>query len=449
MKKNKNIDRRKFIKTASAMAAGAIGFPYIVSASALGKAGTVAPSNRIVMGAIGVGEQGNGVLGNFLNQSDAQVVAVCDVDKGRRDRTVQHVDQHYQKKGCAAYNDFRELLARDDIDAVLIATPDHWHVLCATAAAKAGKDMYMEKPLGLNVAEGQALQATVYRYGTVFQFGTQQRSSVQFRQACELVCNGRIGKLHTINVWAPPSVAGGSTKPAPVPDGLDYDMWIGPAPFRQYTHDRCASEWEKKFWWFNSDYCLGWISGWGIHPVDIALWGAASLLAGPIEVEGTGLFPNEGLCDTATYWNVKLNYTSGVTMNFFSRTAPKDWSNRYKIQIIDHGTAFEGTEGWVHVNRSGINVYPEFMLNIPDSYSDVRLCRSSNHVRNFLDCVKSRAKTICPIDEAVQADIACQISEIVIRLDRKLKWDTENEIFINDGEANRMLKRAMRSPWRL
>jgi len=441
MKKNKNIDRRKFIKTASAMAAGAIGFPYIVSASALGKAGTVAPSNRIVMGAIGVGEQGNGVLGNFLNQSDAQVVAVCDVDKGRRDRTAQRVDQHYQKKGCAAYNDFRKLLARDDIDAVLIATPDHWHVLCATAAAKAGKDMYMEKPLGLNVAEGQALQATVYRYGTVFQFGTQQRSSVQFRRACELVRNGRIGKLHTINVWAPPSVAGGSTK------GLDYDMWIGPAPFRQYTHDRCASEWEKKFWWFNSDYCLGWISGWGIHPVDIALWGAASLLAGPIEVEGTGLFPNEGLCDTATYWNVKLNYASGVTMNFLSDPPPKEWSNRY-TKIIDHGTAFEGTEGWIHVNRNEVNVSDESIKPLY-SNNDIKLYESTNHARNFLDCVKSRAKTICPIEEAHQADIVCQISDIAIRLKRRLKWDMEKEMFIGDDIANRMLSRSMRSPWTL
>ena len=447
MKKNKNIDRRKFIKTASAMAAGAIGFPYIVSASALGKAGTVAPSNRIVMGAIGVGEQGNGVLGNFLNQSDAQVVTVCDVDKGRRDRTVQHVDKHYQKKGCAAYNDFRELLARDDIDAVLIATPDHWHVLHSLEAARAGKDMYMEKPLGLNVTEGQILQAAVNRYGTVFQFGTQQRSSMQFRRACELVRNGRIGKLHTINVWAPPSVAGGSTKPAPVPDGLDYDMWIGPAPFREYTHDRCASEWEKKFWWFNSDYCLGWISGWGIHPVDIALWGAASLLAGPIEVEGTGLFPNEGLCDTATYWNVKLNYASGVTMNFLSDPPPKEWSNRY-TKIIDHGTAFEGTEGWVHVNRSEMNVSDESIKPL-DSNNDIKLYESTNHARNFLDCVKSRAKPVCPVEEAHQADVVCHISDIAVRLRRKLKWDMKKEVFIDDDSANRMLSRSMRSPWTL
>jgi len=446
MKKNK-IDRRKFLKTASAMAAGAIGFPYIVSASALGKDGTIAPSNRIVIGAIGVGEQGNGVLGNFLDQGDAQVVAVCDVDRGRRDWTTLRVDRHYQKKGCAAYNDFRELLGRDDIDAVLIATCDHWHVLCAKAAARAGKDMYMEKPLGLNVAEGQTLQAAVNRYGTVFQFGTQQRSSAQFRRACELVRNGRIGKLHTINVWAPPSVAGGSTKPAPVPDGLDYDMWLGPAPFRQYTQDRCASEWSKKFWWFNSDYCIGWISGWGIHPVDIALWGAAGLLAGPIEIEGTGIFPNEGLCDTATYWNVKLNYTNGVTMNFVSNPPPKEWSSRY-TKIIDHGTAFEGTEGWVHVNRSEMNVSDE-SIKLSESSNDIKLYESINHARNFLDCVKSRAKPICPVEEAHQADIVCHISDIAIRVKRKLKWDMRKEMFIGDDSANRMLSRAMRSPWSL
>jgi len=441
------MNRRKFLKSASAIATGAIGFPYIVSASALGKAGAVAPSNRIFVGAIGVGEQGNLVLGNFLNQDDAQVVAVCDVDKGRRERTRQRIDRHYQKKGCAAYNDFRELLERDDFDAVLIATPDHWHVLCATAAAKAGKDMYMEKPLGLNVAEGQALQAVVSRYGTVFQFGTQQRSSVQFRRACELVRNGRIGKLHTINVWAPPSVAGGSNKPAPVPDGLDYDMWLGPAPFRKYTHDRCASEWEKKFWWFNSDYCIGWISGWGIHPVDIALWGAADLLAGPIEVEGTGIFPNEGLCDTATYWNVKLNYATGVTMNFLSNPPPAEWLSRYTTKV-DHGTAFEGTEGWVNVNRNEMNVSDE-SIKLSESSDDIKLYQSTNHTRNFLDCVKSRAKTVCPVDQAHQADVICHISDIAIRLERKLKWDMKKEMFIGVDIANRMLSRSMRSPWRL
>jgi predicted dehydrogenase len=430
---HKDINRRQFLKGATA----AVGFPYVVCA----------PSNRICVGVIGVGEQGNFVLGNFLNQDDAQVIAVCDVDKGRRDRTAQRVDQHYQKKECVAYNDYRKLLARDDIDAVLIATPDHWHVLCATAAARAGKDMYMEKPLGLNVSEGQALQAVVKRYGTVFQFGTQQRSSVQFRRACELVCNGRIGKLHTINVWAPPSVAGGSTKAAPIPDGLDYDMWLGPAPFRQYTHDRCASVWEKKFWWFNSDYCLGWISGWGIHPVDIALWGAAGLLAGPIEVEGMGIFPYEGLCDTATYWNVKLNYASGVTMNFLSNPPPKEWSDRYR-KIIDHGTAFEGTEGWIHVNRNEVNVSDE-SIKFSDRPNNIKLYESTNHTRNFLDCVKSRATTICPLEEAHQADIVCQISDIAIRLERKLKWDMKKEMFIGDNMANRMLSRSMRSPWTL
>jgi len=440
---DKNINRRQFLKGATAAA----GFPFVVCSSALGKAGTIAPSNRICVGAIGVGEQGNGVLGNFLNQDDAQVVAVCDVDKGRQDSTRRRVDEHYQKKGCAAYNDFRELLGRDDIDAVLIATPDHWHVLCATAAAKAGKDIYMEKPLGLNVAQGQALRTAVSRYGSVFQFGTQQRSSARFRRACELVRNGRIGKLHTINVWAPGSVSGGSTKPAAVPDGLDYDMWLGPAPFRQYTQDRCASEWKKKFWWFNSDYGIGWISGWGIHPVDIALWGAADLLAGPIEVEGTGLFPNEGLCDTATYWNVKLNYASGVTMNFLSNPPPKEWSGRYQ-KMIGHGTAFEGTEGWIYVNRDEMTVSDE-SIKLSGRPNDIKLYESTNHTRNFLDCVKSRATTICPVDQAHQADVVCQISDIAIRLRRKLKWDMKKEVFIGDDSANRMLSRAMRSPWRL
>jgi predicted dehydrogenase len=448
MPNKKNISRRKFVKDAIAASTAVLGFPYVISSSALGKAGSVSPSNRITVGAIGVGEQGNGVLGNFLNQNDAHVIAVCDVDTGRRQWTAGRVDKHYQTTGCDAYNDFRELLGRDDIDAVLIATPDHWHVLTAIASVKSGKDIYMEKPLGRSVEEGRALQKTVKQYNAVFQFGTQQRSTAHFRKACELARSGRIGKLHTINVWAPPSVAGGSTKPAAVPKGLDYNRWLGPAPYRDYTENLCASEWDNKHWWFVSDFCLGWISGWGIHPVDIALWGAKDGLTGPIEIQGNGEIPTEGLCDTAVSWKIKLKYANGVTMNFSSAPPSEQWSLRYE-KAGDHGTAFEGTEGWVHVNRSGVNSYFESLLKIPESFRQIQLYQSNNHVRNFLDCVKSRAKTICPVDEAVQADIICQISDIAIRLERKLKWNMEKEEFINDAEANRMLKRPMRSPWSL
>lgn len=444
----KAITRRNFVKGATGVVSAAFGFPYIVSSSALGKSGAVAPSNRITVGVIGTGEQGNGVSGNFLNQSDAQVIAVCDVDKGRRDWTAKRIDGHYGSSGCAAYNDFRKLIGRSDIDAVLIATPDHWHVLCAIAAIQAGKDVYMEKPMSRSVRENQALRDAVGRYDAVFQFGTQQRSSANFRRACELVRNGKIGKLHTINAWAPPSMSGGSTKPANIPDGLDYNMWLGPAVYKPYTENRCASTWADKFWWFNSDYCIGWISGWGIHPVDIALWGAGDKLRGPIEVEGVGEFPDEGMCDTATYWNVKLKYASGVTMNFLGAKPGAEWSQRYR-NVGDHGTAFEGSNGWVHVDRSRMNVSSESMLDSARDAGVAELYKSNNHVRNFLDCVKTRAKTICPVDEAFGGDMVCHISDIAIRLKRKLKWDMVAEEFVNDGVANRMLSKGMRSPWTL
>jgi hypothetical protein len=242
---NNNIGRRQFLRKAAGVAAGAIAFPYIVPSSALGKAGAVAPSNRVIVGCIGVGGQGSGVMQNFLNQDIAQVVAVCDVKANRRQSAKNRVDGHYGNNSCTEYHDFRELLARDDIDAVMIASTDHWHVLHALAAARAGKGIYLEKPMGLSLAEDQALREACHRYGTVFQFGTQQRSDWKFRFACELALNQRVGKVHTINVLSPSSVAGGSMKPAPVPEWLDYDFWLGPAPYKPYTEDRCSN----KLWW--------------------------------------------------------------------------------------------------------------------------------------------------------------------------------------------------------
>ena len=263
-------NRSTFLKDAARVAVGAALTPYIVPASVLGR-GQTPPSDRVQVGCIGVGPQGTGVMRNFLAQKDVRVVAVCDVKKPVLEaRARQLVNDHNGDAQCTAYHDFRELLARKDIDAVTVAPPDHWHVPIAIAAANAGKDMYVEKPMGLSVAQDQALRAACRRNGTIFQFGTQQRSNDRFRFACELVRNGRIGQLRTINVWSPASTAGGPTAPVPVPPELDYEMWLGPAPSVPYTEDRCSN----KYWWFISDYALGFIAGWGIHPLDIALWGA-------------------------------------------------------------------------------------------------------------------------------------------------------------------------------
>jgi len=445
MVRHRNISRRGFIQSATGLTLGAIGFPYFVPSAALGRAGAVPASERITMGCVGVGPQGTYVMRNFLSQNDCRVVAICDLKKPRRDEVSAIVNAHYGNDECAVYTDFREIIARDDIDVILAAPTDHWHVLVALEAARAGKDIYLEKPMGLSLAEDQALREACNRYGTIFQFGTQQRSERNFRFACELALNERIGKLREINVWCAGSSSGGSRQPAPAPDWIDYDMWLGPAPYTPHTPDRVSNQW----WWFISDYALGFIAGWGVHPLDIALWGGGDKVACGLEIEGKGVWPDpEGVCNTAMNWDITCTYDSGVRMNYFGNPYPDAWKTRYG-RTSDHGTAFEGTDGWVHVDRSGINAHPKELLDIQWGPNDIRLYESGNHARNLLDCVKTRKDTICPIDDAVQADILCHISDITIRLEQKLRWDPTKEQFVGNDAANRRLVRAMRSPWRL
>jgi predicted dehydrogenase len=433
------INRRRFLKKTTALAAGTIAFPYFVPSSALGKSGSIAPSNRIVMGCIGTGKQGQYVLGNFLQLPDAQVVALCDCRKSERDDALAVVKKHYGKADCALYNDFRELCARTDIDAVLIASTDHWHVLHALEATRTSKDMYVEKPLGLSVEQAQVLRKEIKRYGRVFQFGTQQRSDRNFRFACELALNGCVGKLHTIKVGVPPSIKTGYYPIVPVPPGIDYEMWLGPAPWAPYMKERIVTlgpDWHK-LWWHISDYSLGWISGWGIHHIDIAQWGNATELTGPLEVQGTGVFPDEGLCDCATAWDVKMKYANGVTLDFTD--------NNQNPQ----GVRFEGSDGWVFVKRGAIDAHPKSLLTEKIGPNEIHLPASNHHQQNFLDAVKTRAKPVSPIDSAVCSEIVCQLADIATRTGRKLRWDPEKEKFIGDKLANGMLKRSMRSPWHL
>jgi len=394
-----------------------------------------APSNRVTVGHIGVGGQGGGLLNGFLGLGEGQSVATCDPFKDRREGRAKQVESVYANrkeqgsfKGCTPYRDFRELLERDDIDAVVVATPDHWHVPISLAAVKAGKDVYCEKPLGISVEQNKALRAAIHRYSRIFQYGTQQRSfNTHCAFGCELVLNGYLGELKAVHVVAPNGATGGDPTPQPVPEGLDYDMWLGPAPETPYTRDRVIGTGR----WHIYDYALGFIAGWGAHPLDIAHWGYPHI---PVEYEGTGFIPTKGLFDTVVNWNVRGRYASGV-----------------EFTLVPGGdkTTFVGTEGSVSPSRGGISANPASLLKIKIKPGEKRLLQDTHHYRNFLKSVKSRSTPASDIDSAVQSDFISHLGDIAIRTGRKIKWDPNSETIVGDAAAARMLTRAMRSPWTL
>lgn len=386
------------------------------------------------MACIGVGGRGEQNMRSFLGHRNCRIVAVCDVNANRLREARQIVNEHYGNEDCAAHRDCRDLLARDDIDAVSIASPDQWHVLQSVEAARARKDIFLEKPLGLGVAEDIALRQAVRRYDRVFQFGTQQRSDRNFRFACELVLNERIGRLKKITAGVPASRVVGSIRPSPVPPWLDWEMWVGPArwmPFRTGVVDNCGQ------WGHISNFSLGWITTWGIHHVDIAQWGNSADETGPVEVEGTGVFPKDGLYDCATAWDMTLTYANGVVLNFVD-------NKRYK-----QGVLFEGTDGWVFVKRGAIDAEPKSLLREPIRPEQRHLTTSNDHWGSFLECIRTRQTPVSSIDSAVRTDTVCHLCDIAMRLGRKLQWDPTAERFVNDAQANRLLRRAWRSPWRL
>jgi predicted dehydrogenase len=411
--------------------------PLILPASARGA------NDRIVMGSIGVGGQGGGHLRSLLRTSDVRVTAVCDVMADRRNRAKDQVDSTYKDNSCKGYNDFREMLARPDLDAVLIAVPDHWHALIGVEAARRGKHMYYEKPMGVSLAESQAMREAVRRYGVTFQFGTQQRSSFTFRHAVELVRNGRIGQLKEIVIGSAGSQYVPNQPEQPVPAGFDYDLWLGPAPWVPYTAERVTRNFTLIY-----DYSLGCISGaWGVHDVDTAQWALDADHTGPLDVEGTGTFPADGLYDTATSWEVHHTYANGVKLIHMDiRSAKKRWD---QFSLGNMASLFVGTEGWVYVSRQAIHTHPATLVREKFGPNDKRVIFSNDHRRNFLDAVRTGGRTISPIEAAVRADTVCQQADIAMRLKRKLRWDPVKEQFIGDEQANRMLSRPMRSPWHL
>jgi predicted dehydrogenase len=428
------LTRRRFLQTLGAAAAT----PLLVPASVLGSAGAVAPSERITIGMIGVGNQGTAHVRVLLSIPQTQILAVCDPVREKRRRAKQLVDNWAASagggKGCADYNDFRELLARSDIDAVFIASPEHWHALHTIAAAKAGKDIYCEKAMARTIGESRAMVKAVRQHSRVFQLGTQQRSSGKFRLACELARNGYLGQLHTIKVGDPKGYPGPRVGNEPVPEGLDYEMWLGPAPSKPYFKERLEN---LKGWMLCYDYTVGFLSVWGQHDIDIAQWGNGTDDTTPVEAEGRALFPAEGLNDTAATWHVEFAYANGTRLIFTS-----DDQN-------PQGIRFEGKEGWVFVNRDTIQAEPESLLKVKFRDSDVRLYKSDHHHLDFLKSVKSRKDSICPAETGHHTYVICNLSDIAARLKRKLRWDPAEERFPADEEANGMLERPLRAPWRL
>jgi predicted dehydrogenase len=431
MPRREAFTRRRFLKRGLAAAGAAMACPGIVPSSAVGLDGAVAPSNRIGLGAIGLGFAWQMGLG----RKDVRFAAVCDVHAGKCAAAKQQIDQQNGSRDCKTYKDFRELLARPDIDAVYIATPDHWHALITIAAARAGKDIYCQKPLTHTIAEGRAVVEAVNRHGVVFQHGTQQRSEWSFWFGAELVRNGRIGKLHTIRLGVP---SGRSCPPQPVepvPPELDWDMWLGPAPWAPYTTLRCLP---THTWYFISDYCVGYIAGWGVHHLDSAQQGNGSDLEGPLEIDGKGVFPKDGLYDTPVTWRVDYRFANGATM------IDADVSQQTM------GVLYEGTEGRVFCWRGDrLETEPKSLRNEVIGPSEIHLYESTDHFQNWLDCIRTRKPTAAPVEVAHRSSTLCNLGAISMLLGRKLRWDSENECFVGDDEANRMLSNPMRAPWRL
>ncbi|OHB80655.1 MAG: oxidoreductase [Planctomycetes bacterium RBG_16_55_9] len=427
------ISRRQFIRRAVGTGAAAVAFPYLVPSCVLGEGGGAAPSGRITLGFIGTGKQSKHLMSSFLNSPGTQVLAACDVDKLKLARGKKIVEDHYASKnvssykGCDTYGDFRELLARDDIDAVVIATPDHWHAITVIQSAQAGKDIYCEKPLSQTIEQARAMVNAVRRYGRVFQTGSMQRSDWHFRLGCELVLNGYIGELQNVNVnvGGPPQ---DNPLPAqPVPDYLDWDLWLGPALWRPYNEELSPHLSFDGFpnWRNHSKFGGGGMTDWGAHHFDIAQWGMGMDQSGPVEI----IPPDGGEHKVLTY-----KYATGVTMTRSGRA---------------RGVLFTGTKGEVNTDRGFLQTKPENLKDQQLGPNEIHLYESRNHYVDWLDAIRKRSRPICDIETGCRSVSVCHLGNIAYKLGRPLKWNPEHEVFEGDDGANRLLSRPMRSPWHL
>lgn len=416
--------RRQFLGQATA-AASAFAAPWIIPASCFGA------NERIVTGHIGIGGQGNSNLGAFLKH--AAPAAVCDVDKTRLAKAVERVEKE-TKKTCEGFGDYRKLLDRKDIDAVVVSTPDHWHALTTIHACQAGKDVYCEKPLSLTIVEGRKMVEAARKHNRIVQTGSQQRSDNRFRQACELVRNGRLGKLEKVLVGIP----GSNFNSQPVPDSdpppeLDYDMWLGPAPWRPYNVNRV--HYKFRFFW---DYSGGQMTNFGAHHIDIAQWGLGMDESGPVSTEGTATFHPQMHYEVTQACRVTHTYANGVIL--IVGQGEKDCPG---------GATFVGSEGTIFVDRGKIKSTPDDILKQPMTDSDERLYVSTNHHQNFLECIKTRKQPICDVEIGHRSATVCHLGNIAVRLGRRIQWNPATEQIVGDDEAAKWVSRPYRSPWTL
>jgi len=413
----------------------AFSVPTIIPRTALGLGGRLPPSERIRLGFIGMGKQNRGLLGRFIREKDTQVLAVCDVDTTRRNHARDEVNKFYGNEDCAAYNDYRDLVARDDIDAVVIATPDHWHTHPIVDAAKTRKHIYCEKPLTLTIAEAKVCIEAVNKYGVIFQTGSQQRSGQEFRTACEAVRNGRIGKV--LRVYA--SVGGPSRwcdlPEEPMEPGLDWNMWLGQAPWRPYNsvlsprgvHDHFPA------WRAYREYSGGGMTDWGAHHFDIAQWGLGMDDSGPVEV-----IPPE-------------NPASGIGVRWIYENGVELIHGGYEGR---GGVNFVGTDGVVYVDRGRLQSWPEEIVKEPLGDNEpIRLYRSPGHLRDWLDGIRENRQPICPVEVGARSVTVCHLGNLAYWTGQRLKWDPKNWRFIEPAEANEWLdgirREPRRDPWQL
>lgn len=455
-KPTNRLSRRTFLKT-SAGTAAAFGFPMIVPSSVLGQ---MAPSKRINVGAIGVGRISRGHdLPGIWKYNSARIIAVCDLDSNRVEQGKALVNGVYAKKtgkpydGVTGYSNYHDLLANKDIDAVVISTPDHQHAIVAVDAVRAGKDVYLQKPASLTIAEGRYLSNAVQASGRILQIGSQQRSWVQFRYAAELVRNGRIGDLKHVEIGLPGDPSGPDAPEMPVPPNLSYDAWLGSTPEVYYTEMRVHPQkgFDRPGWLRCEQFGAGMITGWGAHHVDSAHWGMNTEYTGPIEVWGTAEFPTHGLWNVHGKFKTEAVYANGVTMSISG-----DYPN---------GIKFYGTKGWIFVSRGNEQVTasdPTAKLKDTQALAssdpkiiqseigpdEIHLYKSDDQHGNWLDCIKSRQQPISPVEMGHRACSTCLLHHIAMKTKRKLYWDPMKERFNNDEAANSMLSRPQRSPYR-